>query len=304
MRNLLLSVILLGTLNIALAQNSKEIIGSKQVAQGVQAIDRNSAEAQVRFLASDLLKGRLAGSVENKIAAEYLVSLLCEMGYKPTMQPFVARGGRNMQNILLTIPGQDTTQYTIIGSHYDHLGVRDEQIYNGADDNASGAVAIIQIARAIKASGLKPKRNIMLALWDGEEGGLQGSKYFVANFKDTLAINHYMNFDMIGRNTDESNPEMFRYFYTAAHPEYEQWLREAIELYDLKLKPDYRSWDNPASGSDNASFAKRKIPITWYHTDAHPDYHKPTDTPEKLNWDKMLDIIRSSYLVSWMVANQ
>ena len=274
-----------------------------QVSRGVEAITRQSCEAQVAFLSSDLLQGRKAGTAENRIAAEYLASLFAEMGYKTVFQKFKGKDSVDLQNVLIEIQGVDTSRCIVVGSHYDHLGVREGDIYNGADDNASGAVAIVQIAKAIKTAGLKPKYTIVLALWDAEEGGLWGSKHYVASCADPKKIVGYMNFDMIGRNSDETKPQSFTYFYTKAYPEYEKWLNLAIAEYHLDLKPDFSRWDDPTSGSDNASFAKAGVPICWYHTGGHADYHKPTDTVDKINWAKMVDIIRSSYFVAWQMAN-
>ncbi len=109
---------------------------------------------------------------------------------------------------------------------------------------------------------------------------------------------------MIGRNTNEANPEHVVYFYTEAHPVFEKWLRSDIEKYGFNLKPDYRAWDRPIGGGDNGSFAKRDIPVIWYHTDWHPDYHMPSDEPQRINWDKMLDITRAAYLNIWNMANE
>lgn len=275
-----------------------------QVSKGLEAITKISCQAQLTFLSTDLMQGRKGGTAENHIASAYLYSLLSEMGYEPQYQNFKGKYGEDMRNVTVLIKGEDTTQYTVVGSHFDHLGVRYAEIYNGADDNASGAVAIIQIAKAIKASGLTPKRNIIMALWDGEEMGLLGSKEFVLRFADTASIVNYMNFDMIGRNSDEANPQNFTYFYTAAFPEFETWLRGAIADYSLGLKPSYNAWDNPVGGSDNASFAKIGVPICWYHTGGHADYHQPSDTADKINWNKMIDIIKSAYVVAWQMANK
>ena len=109
---------------------------------------------------------------------------------------------------------------------------------------------------------------------------------------------------MIGRNNDESNPPYFVYFYTASHPVFEQWLKEDIKEYGLNLKPDYRAWDKPVGGSDNGTFAKLNIPIIWYHTDAHPDYHQPSDHADKINWEKVVDITKASFLNMWNMANE
>ncbi len=93
------------------------------------------------------------------------------------------------------------------------------------------------------------------------------------------------------------------YFYTASHPAFGDWLKNDIDKYHLNLTPSYRAWDNPVGGSDNASFALKNIPILWYHTDANPDYHAPGDHADKLNWEKVVDITKASYLNAWNMAN-
>ena len=214
----------------------------------------------------------------------------------------------DLNNILAVIPGKKTDEYVIVGAHYDHIGydwmLDGDQIYNGADDNASGVSAVLQIARAFQVAGEQPERTVIFAFWDGEEKGLLGSRAFAQTFSDINKVKGYLNFDMIGRNNDESNPQHVVYFYTAAHPVFEQWLKEDIEEYDLKLKPNYRAWDNPVGGSDNGTFAKLGIPIIWYHTDAHPDYHQPGDHAEKINWEKVVDITKASFLNMWNLANE
>ena len=179
-----------------------------------------------------------------------------------------------------------------------------DQIYNGADDNASGVSAVLQIARAFVATGKQPERNVIFAFWDGEEKRWLGSKYFVQTCPFISRIKGYLNFDMIGRNNKPQQPEHVVYFYTAAHPVFGDWLKEDIKKYGLRLSPDYRAWDNPVGGSDNSSFAKAGIPIIWYHTDGHPDYHQPSDHADRLNWDKIVEITKASFLNMWKMANE
>ena len=111
---------------------------------------------------------------------------------------------------------------------------------------------------------------------------------------------------MIGRNNRPEQPEHVVYFYTEAHPALGQWLKDDIARYGLKLQPDYRPWDRPVGGSDNASFAVHDIPIIWYHTDGHPDYHQPSDHADKLNWEKVVEITKllSSTLGTWLTRNR
>lgn len=306
--------------------------------KGLQSINRISAEAIVEFLADDELQGREAGMHGSRVAARYIVSRLKQDGIRPLdengyYQSFEAcskerqQRGRwqvhldsvailkqgthrslKMNNVLAYIPGRRSDEYVIIGAHFDHLGVDEtlanDKIYNGADDNASGVSAVLQIAHAFILSGQKPLRNVIFAFWDGEEKGLLGSKYFVQHCPFLKQVKSYLNFDMIGRNNKPEQPQHVVYFYTAAHPTFGDWLKQDIARYNLQLQPDYRSWDNPVSGSDNASFALSGIPIIWYHTDGHPDYHQPSDHAASLNWEKIVEITKASFLNAWNLANE
>lgn len=324
---LLLALLLVG--NITFAQSPIE--------RALNTINRSSAEATINFLASDELQGREAGFHGSRVTSEYIVSLLQWMGVSPLadsyFQPFDAyrkerqKKGRlevhpdsiaklkqevhqklTMRNVLGMIPGKNTKEYVIVGAHFDHLGIDPaldgDQIYNGADDNASGVSAVLQIARAFLASGQQPERNVIFAFWDGEEKGLLGSKYFVQTCPFLSQIKGYLNFDMIGRNNKPQQPKQVVYFYTAVHPVFGDWLKEDIRKYGLQLEPDYRAWENPIGGSDNGSFAKVGIPIIWYHTDGHPDYHQPSDHADRLNWDKVVEITKASFLNMWKMANE
>lgn len=305
--------------------------------KGLDVINKENAEAYIGFLASDELEGREAGFHGGRIAGEYIVSNLKTMGISPLFetyyQPFDAynkerqKRGRfqvhpdsiailklgvhqklSMRNILGKIEGKNPNEYVIIGAHYDHLGVdlmlEGDQIYNGADDNASGVSAVLQIAKAFLATGEKPERTVIFAFWDGEEKGLLGSKYFVQNFPEIKKVKGYLNFDMIGRNNNEARPTHVVYFYTESHPVFGDWLKNDIKKYKLNLTPDYRPWDKPVGGSDNASFALLDIPVIWYHTDGHPDYHMPSDHADKINWNKVVDITKASFLNMWNLANE
>lgn len=324
---LLLALLLVG--NITFAQSPIE--------RALNTINRSSAEATINFLASDELQGREAGFHGSRVTSEYIVSLLQWMGVSSLadsyFQPFDAyrkerqKKGRlevhpdsiaklkqevhqklSMRNVLGMIPGKNTKEYVIVGAHFDHLGIDPvldgDQIYNGADDNASGVSAVLQIARAFLASGQQPERNVIFAFWDGEEKGLLGSKYFVQTCPFLSQIKGYLNFDMIGRNNKPQQPKQVVYFYTAVHPVFGDWLKEDIRKYGLQLEPDYRAWENPIGGSDNGSFAKVGIPIIWYHTDGHPDYHQPSDHADRLNWDKVVEITKASFLNMWKMANE
>ncbi|MDR2953691.1 MAG: M20/M25/M40 family metallo-hydrolase [Prevotella sp.] len=325
--NLLYLLLLLST--HAFAQSPKE--------KGLNSINKESAEAYITFLAHDLLEGREAGKRGSRIAAEYIKSVLQGIGIKPYPETYYqsfeayskerqkrtrfyvhpdtiakyreedAHRKLELKNVLGYIEGKNKNECVIIGAHYDHLGIDEslanDKIYNGADDNASGVSAVLQIAKAFLMSGEKPEHSIIFAFWDGEELGLLGSEYFMLSYNSSVKIKGYLNFDMIGRNNNETKPKQVVYFYTEAHPAFGEWLKDDIICYDIQLEPDYKPWDKPIGGSDNASFAKRDIPVIWYHTDGHPDYHQPGDHVEKINWEKLVSITKAAYLNLWNLAN-
>lgn len=333
----LAAMLLIGAANVNAASPKKN--KTTPEAKGVATINRATAEAHVDFLACDELEGREAGWKGGRIAGNYIISCLKQMGLQPLFengyaQPFEAahaerqkRGQRwevhpdsvyklkqgvhqklDLRNILAKIDGKNPNEIVIIGAHYDHLGydpmLAGDQIYNGADDNASGVQAVLQVARAFLATGEQPERTVIFAFWDGEEKGLLGSRYFAQAYPELKKVKGYLNYDMIGRNNNEARPMHVVYFYTAAHPTFGDWLKKDIETYGLQLEPDYRAWDNPVGGSDNGTFAQAGIPIIWYHTDGHPDYHMPSDHAERCNWNKMVDITKASFLAFWKLANE
>lgn len=325
---------LIFSINTGWAKGNKKMSAEEK---GISVINRTTAEAQVEFLACDELEGREAGVRGSIIAGNYIVSLLKQMGMKPLyenfFQPFEAyrverqKKGRlqvhpdsiaiikkgihqkySMRNILAKIEGKNKDEIVIIGAHYDHLGMdqmlNGDKIYNGADDNASGVSAVLQIAKAFLATGQQPERTVIFAFWDGEEKGLLGSKSFALTYPSMDKVKGYLNFDMIGRNNDENRPKHVVYFYTENTPAFGEWLKSDIRKYNLQLEPDYRPWDKPVGGSDNATFALRNIPIMWYHTDGHPDYHMPGDEASKINWEKLVEITKASFLGMWKMANE
>lgn len=329
MKKIGLLIILLGLCTAVRAESPEK--------KGLETINRENAEAYIGFLASDALRGREAGTQWGKIAGEYIVSNLKTLGVKPLYdsyyQPFEAyskerqKKGRwqvhpdsiallkqevhrklEMNNILCKIDGKNPDEFVVVGAHYDHLGfdpaLEGDNIYNGADDNASGVSAVLQLVKAFLATGVRPERTVIFAFWDGEEKGLLGSEYFVQTFPGISKVKGYLNYDMIGRNADESNPGYLMYFYTEAHPVFGDWLKDSVEKYGLDLAPDYRAWDRPVGGSDNASFALRDVPVIWYHTAGHPDYHMPGDHTDRINWNKIVDITKASFISAWNLANE
>lgn len=337
----LLAAVMLTMPSVAVAgkPRSSALLVAEQQEKALRSITEDAARAHVYFLADDLLEGREAGQRGSRIARQYIISQIRETGIKPLSsdsyeQVFEAYGRNvlhrrpryyveadsvakikgeehckmSLANVLAMIPGRKSDEYVVVGAHLDHEGMNPnldgDKIYNGADDNASGVSAVLQIMKAFAESGVKPERNIVFAFWDGEEYGLLGSRYFVENFPFVGQVKAYLNFDMVGGNNRPDDPSYFVYFFTESHPEYGEWLRSDIKRYGLHLTPNYKAWDNPVGGSDQGSFARRGIPIVWYHTDAQPHYNHPSDEPQTVNYQKLTDITRASFLTAWHMANE
>lgn len=325
-------------LTLTIACFPLKLIAQKALERGLETISRERSENLMYFLADDLLEGRDAGMRGGQLAARYIVSMLREWGITPfnsngyyqsfdiakltkpqrgpwqvhpdsiaKVKSYGAHHLRHLNNILAAIPGKRTNEYVIVGAHYDHEGIMPDiavdAIYNGADDNASGVVAVMQIARAFATSGQQPERTVIFAFWDGEEKGLLGSRFFIHNWQIPSQIKCYLNFDMVGRGP-VNNPKHLSYFYTASHQAFGNWLKQDMKERNFGFVPDYRAWDNPVGGSDNGTFAKAGIPIIWYHTEGHPDYTRPSDTADKIDFDKLTDICKASFLTSWRMANE
>jgi hypothetical protein len=210
----------------------------------------------------------------------------------------------NLRNILGIIHGKDTTRCIIIGAHYDHLGIRDGQIYNGADDNASGAAGMLALEK--KWAGYKGKLpcNIIFAAWTAEEKGEIGSEYFVertsANPSRILAC---INMDMISRSAPEDSTG--RQISIGTLPASEN-LRQIARESNKKLpRPfDLDLWDVTGHfGSDYAYFSANGIPVMTFFSGFNSDYHSPRDIASKIDLQKMSDILFLVNECIWKVLN-
>jgi hypothetical protein len=212
----------------------------------------------------------------------------------------------NVRNVVAMIEGENPNEFVAVGGHMDHMGMDNGKIWNGADDNASGTVAVMTIARAFAASGVKPKRTIIFCAWTGEEEGLYGSEYFslypvagkISDYK------FYMNFDMIARDEAlDTAKNKAGITYTKAYPKLEEISKTNKEQYKLNLNLRFTSSEAPTGGSDYTAFSANKIPVIAWMAAMHPDYHQPSDQISLVNWNKMLAIIKLGYLQLWDAAN-
>lgn len=219
-------------------------------------------------------------------------------------------------NIMGFIEGSDLKdEIVVITAHYDHLGIHDGQIYYGADDDGSGTSAIMEIAEAFmqaKAEGHGPRRSILIMPVSGEEKGLLGSDYYAENpvfpLENTVAN---LNIDMIGR-IDPEHKKDNNYVYIIGSDKLSTDLHlineNANSTYtNLALDYTYNDPNDPNQfyyRSDHYNFAKNNIPVIFYFTGVHVDYHQPTDTPEKLDYSKVEKITRLVFYTAWDLANR
>ena len=219
------------------------------------------------------------------------------------------------ENVLGYIEGTELKkELIIITAHYDHLGKHDTLLFNGADDNSSGTAAIMEIAEAFmiaKKQGFGPKRSILIMPVSGEEKGLLGSKYYTDNpvypLENTVAN---LNIDMIGRV--DYYHDTSGYIYLIGSDMLSQDLHDVSEMINKKhigLELDYTFNDDDDPNryyyrSDHYNFAKNNIPVIFYFNGLHDDYHKVTDTIEKINFKKTEEITRLVFLTAWELANR
>lgn len=220
------------------------------------------------------------------------------------------------ENVLGYIEGSDLKdEVVIVTAHYDHLGKHGKEVFNGADDDGSGTVAVIEMAKVFakaKKEGVGPRRSMLFMAVSGEEKGLLGSSYYVKNpvfpLKNTVCD---LNIDMIGRldARHENNPN---YVYIIGSDKLSTALHKAGEnankLY-TQLELDYTYNDEKDKNryyyrSDHYNFAKKGIPVIFYFCGVHPDYHKESDEVEKIDFKKMKKITDLVFFTAWDVANR
>jgi Zn-dependent M28 family amino/carboxypeptidase len=210
-----------------------------------------------------------------------------------------------LRNVIGIIPGMDTSRCIIIGAHYDHLGIRDGEIFNGADDNASGVSGLIALAGSWAQNSEKPPCNIIFAAWTAEEKGVIGSQYFLQNLKaGTEKIIFSLNMDMISRSAPEDAAG--RVISVGTLPSGEN-LRDMVRDANMKLAKPFELdlWDVSGHfGSDYAYFAERKIPVMTFFSGYNEDYHTPKDKIEKVDLQKMNNILVLVNECIWLVTEK
>ena len=255
------------------------------------AINAARMLGDVEFLAHDSLEGRLVGSRGNRVAREYIAAryarLQLAMFGDSYFRPFVVPHGENEVqgvNVIGYVGGSsEPDRFIVITAHYDHLGVRNEEIFNGADDNGSGTAALMALAAYFAEH--EPRHSIIFAAFDAEEGGLRGARAFVdqppVQLKQ-IVVN--LNMDMISHNDREL-------YVVGTH--HSPFLRPFVErvVADVEISLPF-GHDSPELGnddwtnqSDHAPFHRNGIPFLYFGVEDHPDYHRPTDVFRSINPD-------------------
>ena len=230
----------------------------------------------------------------------------------------VRTGGEKLNsiNVASIIEGSlYPNEYIVITAHLDHVGVEGEDIFNGADDDGSGSMALLEIAQAFKMAsldGYRPKRSIVILHVSAEEKGLLGSEYYTDNplypLEDTITN---LNVDMIGRTDPTRDSDNDNYVYLIGTDRLSSMLHETSErvnknTVDLELDYRFNAWDDPNrfyERSDHYNFAKNNIPVIFYFSGTHEDYHMPTDTADKIRYDLLTKRAKLIFHTAWEIAN-
>jgi hypothetical protein len=261
------------------------------VAAAAASITKDELRVFVDTLADDTFEGREVGSRGGRAAGNYLMKAFEQRGAQPAGEggTYIQNFNGTARNILGLVEGSDPRlkeEVIVLGAHYDHVGYGRSNnsfgplgyIHNGADDNASGVASLLEVMDAVQRLPNAPRRSLLFACWDGEEGGLHGSRYWVS--RPTVPLSRVVmaiNTDMIGRMRNGQ----LEVFGTRSAPGLRRLVCEANEggagtlAFDWRLKAD----------SDHWPFFERRIPYVMFHTGLHSDYHRPSDDAHLINHD-------------------
>lgn len=277
------------------------------ISANAQEIEIKKLKKHVYFLAHDNMKGRGTGSKQNDKAAKYIAKefkkhQLTPLGTDGYFQEFTAKvkrvvvpdSIRTARNVIGFLDNH-AEKTIVIGAHYDHLGEGKQGsslaensygiIHNGADDNASGVAGLLELARYYSSNKAQEPVNFLFIAFGAEELGLVGSRHFVSHPTLPLESIHWMlNMDMIGRFNPENGVSIIGY---GTSPQFEEIYAKIENSPFIKHYTGYEG----RGGSDQTSFYEKEIPVLFFHTGGHPDYHRPTDDAEKVDYLSLKKII-------------
>ena len=271
------------------------------------------------------MQGTTLKEVLQEIDQDYRPQSLVLEGVEAHLETETAPHTTEVRNVLATLPGVDprlNREVVVVGAHFDHLGADDGEVYYGADDNASGTAGLLEVAEAFARNTQWPRRSVLFAGWDAEESGLLGSYYYVARptypLERTVAM---FQMDMIGRDQEvpdsrnrryqgleqqsaEQNRNSVNVLGYSRSSDLQDRVREANRRVGLELR--FRYDDHPMNlirRSDHWPFLAHGVPVALFHTGLHPDYHRTSDTVDKLNFAKMEKVTRLVYLTARSTAD-
>lgn len=270
--------------------------------QSTSIIDRTEVLEDVRYLSSDELEGRRTGEPGNKMAQEYIEkrfqSLNLKMAGDSYRHLFDFTNNRTEEefvdavNLIGYVQGSSNQdRFIVVTAHYDHLGVSDGEIYNGADDNASGTGGLLAAARYFSEN--RPENNILFIAFDAEEQGLTGARMFIQDSAiplDQIAVN--VNMDMISTNFEN---ELYA-VGTAHYPFLKPLIEESVADAPITVSFGYDTDDWPQNwtlSSDHGPFHQQGVPFIYFGVEDHAHYHQPTDTFENINPDFYLNAVET-----------
>ena len=308
----------------------KSTTKNNSVTDYLRAISTESLKTNLTVIASDEMQGRDTGSEGQKKAGRYIIDFYKKHGisypkgadsyYQHIPAAFLnEKYNENLpdsENIWAFIEGSEKpNEIVVISAHYDHVGIKNGEVYNGADDDGSGTVAIMEIAAAFqkaKNEGHGPKRSILILHVTGEEHGLHGSRYYSENplfpLANTVAD---VNIDMIGRRDEfHQNSNNYVYLIGSDYLSTDLYkLCEAVNKQNKLLFIDYKFNDKKDPNrfyyrSDHYNFAKNGIPSVFLFNGVHADYHKATDEVSKIEFDALTTRTQYGFAIAWEIANR
>ncbi|HKX87222.1 MAG TPA: M28 family metallopeptidase [Flavobacterium sp.] len=332
--NILVLAVATFTFTSCVSQKSVSVSSKPEEAVAItkymNTITAEDLKTHLYIVASDEMQGRNTGEEGQKKAGKYLIEQYTKNGisfpkgasdfYQPIPSSYFQKAFSpklgDSENIWAFIEGSEKPEeILVISAHYDHVGMKNGEIYNGADDDGSGTVALLEIAQAFqqaKNEGKGPKRSILFLHVTGEEHGLHGSRFYTENPLFPLAKTITdINIDMIGRR-DALHKDSNNYVYVIGSDYLSSDLYNITEeankqFVNLKLDYKYNDRNDPNRfyyRSDHYNFAKHNIPSVFFFNGTHEDYHQPGDEAHKIEYDALAKRTQLAFAVAWELANR
>lgn len=327
MKNLsLFAIIAFSLISCSSSQNKTKNID--QVETFAKTINAEELKEMLYIYASDEYEGRKTGEPGQKKAIEFIKNHYVENGipspiaeddyFQEIPESYFHHGINASENVLAYIEGSEKPdEIVVISAHLDHIGISTNgEINNGADDDGSGTVALLEIAEAFneaKKAGNGPKRSVLFLHVTGEEIGLYGSSYYT-NVDPIFPLENTvvdLNIDMVGR-VDAKHEGGENYLYLIGSNRLSTELHDLSEeinkkYFNLEFDYTYNAINDPNRfyyRSDHYNFAKNNIPVIFYFNGTHADYHRPSDTPDKINYEFLETRTRLIFTTAWEIANR